>query len=516
MNLAGFLNASARTYGDRPAVVVGPRMYLDYAALARASAGLGGAIRHRMGLNRGDSVLLAMSNNRDYLTVLFSCWQAGLTAVPVNARLHPREIAYIATDARARLAFATSELADGLTRELPSLPVILPESREFAAMTQHDPVTQATTAPSDIAWIFYTSGTTGRPKGALLSHRNLATMAIAYLADVDYLTPADSLLHLAATSHASGLFGLSFIAKAGANILPEAGGYDPTEMAAIIAANHSLSFFAPAMLLDKMAADASIRAAPLNHIRTILTGAGPIYVEDLRRWLDAFGPRIWNGYGQGESPCTITALPKEELWDAYAAGDAARMGSVGIARTGIALRIVRPDGSEADPDEVGEVLVQGDTVMSGYLNLPGASAETLRDGWLHTGDLARVDARGYLTLLDRKKDLIITGGMNVYAREVEELLLEHPSVAECAVIGVRDAEWGESVVALIVPRSESLDTRALDSFCLERLARFKRPKQYRVMNELPKNAAGKVLKAELRRMLSDAAGEESISQNRSA
>lgn len=499
MNIAGFLNSSARSYANRPAVVVGRRTRLDYAGLARASAGLGGALLSRMELRPGDRVLLAMSNNPDYLTVLFACWQAGLAAVPVNAKLHPKEIAYIGRDSEAKVIFATPDFAGGVAQEQPGLPLIVPGSAEFVAFEAHEPVNEAETLPTDTAWIFYTSGTTGRPKGALLSHRNLAAMAVTYLADVDYLTPRDSLLHLAATSHASGLFGLSFIAKAGANVLPEAGGYDPVEIAAILAANESLSFFAPSTLINRMAADAPLRAARLENLRTVLTGAGPIYLEDLKRWLVLFGPKIWNGYGQGESPCTITAMPKHELWAAYQAGDAARMGSVGIARTGMTVQIARSDGSLAATNEVGEVMVRGETVMAGYLRQSEASAEALRGGWLHTGDLARMDERGFVTLLDREKDVIITGGMNVYAREVEEVLLTHPEVTECAVIGMKDKDWGESVVALIVPRAGGVDPAQLDALCLDRLARFKRPKYYETVAALPKNAAGKVLKAELRR-----------------
>lgn len=496
MNLAGLLAASARSFGDRPAVVIGDRRYLDYAGLGRAAAGVAGGLVSRFGLRPGDRVLLAMTNNPDYLTILFACWQAGLTAVPVNAKLHPREIAFIAQDAGARVAFATADLAQGIAAELPALPLILPGTADYAALAAGDPAAMADTAPTDIAWIFYTSGTTGRPKGALLSHRNLMAMAVAYLADVDHLTPQDALLHLAATSHASGLFGLSFIAKAGANILPESGGYDAAEMAAILAAQQQLTFFAPSTLLNRMEADPVIRGARLDHLRTVLTGAGPIYAQDLGRWLTAFGPKVWNGYGQGETPCTITAMPKEVLWQAHQAGDMARMASVGIARTGTEVRI------DAAPGDVGEVLVRGDTVMAGYLNRPEATAEALQGGWLHTGDLGRMDERGFLTLLDRSKDVIITGGTNVYAREVEEVLLTHPAVAEVAVIGLPDPEWGEAVVALIVPRPGAApDPGALDSLCLGHLARFKRPKDYRMVGSLPKNAAGKVLKAELRRTL---------------
>ena len=499
MNIAGFLANAARTFGDRPAVTVGQGLWLDYAGLGRAAAGLAGALRGRFGLRPGDRVLLAMSNNPDYLTVLFACWQAGLVAVPVNAKLHPAEIGHIGADSGARMVFATADLAQPVAQVLPGLPVILPGSAEFAALTAQDAIPLHEADPTDTAWIFYTSGTTGRPKGALLSHRNLAAKAIAYLADVDHLTPRDALLHLAATSHASGLFGLSFVAKAANNILPEAGGYDPAEMAAIIAAQPSLTFFAPTALLERMGRDAAMQDAPREHIRTILTGAGPVYAADIRRTLAGFGPRLWNGYGQGESPCTITAMSKEMIAGAAQAGDDDRLISVGIARSGITLRIARPDGTEAAPGEMGEVLVRGDTVMAGYLNQPAATAEALAGGWLHTGDLGRLDERGYLYLTDRKKDLIITGGMNVYAREVEEVLLSHPAVAEVAVIGARDPRWGESVLALIVPRpSMQLTAQALDALCLGRLARFKRPKRYELVTSLPRNAAGKVLKAALR------------------
>ncbi len=271
-------------------------------------------------------------------------------------------------------------------------------------------------------------------------------------------------------------------------------------MKTLIATTPNLTFFAPSTLLNRMVAD--LRGVTLDNIRTILTGAGPIYLEDMKRWLAAFGPRIWNGYGQGETPCTITALPKPVLWDAYEQNDTARMGSVGIARTGTSVQIANPDGSSVENGAIGEVLVRGETVMAGYMNNPAATAEALAGGWLHTGDLARMDDHGFVTLLDRQKDVIITGGMNVYAREVEEVLLSHAAVAECAVIGVKDADWGESVIALIVTRAPC-DVADLDSLCLDRLARFKRPKRYEIVASLPKNAAGKVLKAALRRQWAD-------------
>ncbi|MGB2203665.1 MAG: AMP-binding protein, partial [Pseudooceanicola atlanticus] len=205
------------------------------------------------------------------------------------------------------------------------------------------------------------------------------------------------------------------------------------------------------------------------HIRTVLTGAGPVLAQDVRNAVDTFGPRLWNGYGQGESPCTITANDQASIARAIAEGDDTGLVSVGIPRTGVTLRLLAPDGSEVPQGEAGEVCLRAPTVMSGYLNRPEATADTLAGGWLHTGDIGRLDDRGRLTLLDRIKDVIISGGMNVYAREVEDVLSTHPAVAEVAVIGTPDPKWGEIVVALIVPAPGATPTalaESLDAHCL--------------------------------------------------
>lgn len=504
MTLALLLENAARRWGDRPAVSVGAAVRLDYAGFAERAARLAGGMA-ATGLRPGDRVLLAMHNNADYLPLMFACWWGGFAAVPANARLHPSEIGFIGQDAGAALGFVSEDLAEGVAAEL-ACPVLVQGGAEAARLAQADPLPRHAAGPEDLAWIFYTSGTTGRPKGAMLSHRNLTAMAVAYLADVDHLSPRDALLHLAATSHASGLFALSFVAKGANNILPEAGGYDAEEMAATLRREESLTFFAPSVLLRRMAADGPVREAPLDGLRTILTGAGPIHAEDIRLFLDVFGPRLWNGYGQGESPCTITAIDKATLWEVHRNGPAERLTSVGWARTGIDVRVADAQGRAVPPGESGEVLVRGDTVMSGYLNRPEATAEALRHGWLHTGDMGRMDAQGFLHLLDRRKDMIVSGGMNVYAREVEEVLRGHPNVAEAAVIGLPDAEWGETVCAVIMPDGHAPSPDDLDALCLSRLARFKRPKRYEIVQALPKNSAGKVLKTDLRARFGEPAG----------
>jgi long-chain acyl-CoA synthetase len=496
MNLANLLSSSARSFPDRPAVSIGPRTLFDYHTLGRRSAALAASLRSRFGLKPGDRVAIAMKNCPEYLEILFACWHAGLITVPMNARLHARELAFMAEDCAAALIFASDEIAQELS-PLFSAPTLLASSRDYQRLTSAQPIEPHETQADDLAWIFYTSGTTGRPKGAMLSHRNLMAMTIGYLADVDRPTPSDALLHLAATSHASGLFALSYIAKASNNIFPESGGFDPNEVAMIIDASSNLSFFVPPTQLRRICRSPAIAAAHHSNVRTVLVGAAPVHADDLHSGLATFGARLWHGYGQGESPCTITAMSKTMIAEAAAAGDHERLVSVGIARTGMTVRVADHNCGPLPPGEIGEVLVRGETVMSGYWNRPEATQQTLHQGWLHTGDLGRMDERGFLTLLDRKKDLIISGGVNIYAREIEEVLLLHPAVAEVAVIGLPDAEWGESVAAIVVLRT-AIDADELDNLCLTKIGRFKRPRRYEFVGDLPKNAAGKILKRELR------------------
>jgi acyl-CoA synthetase (AMP-forming)/AMP-acid ligase II len=219
-----------------------------------------------------------------------------------------------------------------------------------------------------------------------------------------------------------------------------------------------------------------------------------MYVESLRKAMAAFGPVFAQLYGQGESPMTITGLRRAD----HESGDDAILGSVGYARSGVEVAVLGADGTLAGAGEVGEIVCRGDVVMTGYWNNPGATAETLKDGWLYTGDMGSFDARGYLTLRDRSKDVVISGGSNIYPREVEEVLLEHPGVSEAGVVGTPDPEWGEIVVAFIVGTASAAE---LDAHLLQRIARFKRPKRYEFVDELPKNSYGKVLKRELRKQL---------------
>jgi long-chain acyl-CoA synthetase len=240
-------------------------------------------------------------------------------------------------------------------------------------------------------------------------------------------------------------------------------------------------------------------AADCAGIKTIVYGGGPMYVEDIRKALEVMGNRFVQIYGQGECPMCITALSRDQLVQHTHPRWLERIASVGVAQSLVEVRVADATGQVLPPGDAGEILVRGDPVMAGYWKNPQATAAALRDGWLWTGDIGSFDHDGFLTLKDRSKDVIISGGSNIYPREVEEVLLKHPAVCEVSVIGRRDAQWGEVVVAFVV--GDSVAPSALDALCLEHMARFKRPREYRFVDSLPKNNYGKVLKTELREML---------------
>jgi acyl-CoA synthetase (AMP-forming)/AMP-acid ligase II len=424
-------------------------------------------------LKPGDRVALAMKNCPQYWELLFACWHAGLTAVPMNAKLHAKEFAYIIENCGARACFY--------------------DSREFAKL-EGDPRQPAATGPDDTAWLFYTSGTTGVPKGAMLTHRNLLFAAQAYFSDIDKLGPQDAILHPAPLSHGSGLYGLPHFAAGALNVIPGSGGFDAAEIYQLLDCWPNASFFAAPTMLVRLLASPSAR--PPSSLKTISYGGAPMYVADSLRAIELFGPRLYQLYGQGESPMTITGLPQDFHQRK------ADLETCGTARTGVEVKIVDGDDRELPPGEIGEIVTRSDCVMAGYWNNAEATAAALRGGWLHTGDVGSLDERGFLTIRDRSKDLIISGGSNIYPREIEEVLLRHPAVAECSVVGRVHPEWGEEVVAFIVFSPNAKTTaQELDALCLENIARFKRPKDYRFVDSLPKNNYGKVLKTALREVL---------------
>jgi long-chain acyl-CoA synthetase len=333
----------------------------------------------------------------------------------------------------------------------------------------------------------------------MLSHGNLLAMTLCYFADVDRIEPGDAILHAAPMSHGSGLYIPPHIAKAALQIVPESGGFEPAEICELMHRHRGVTLFAAPTMVGRLVESPAVDPSRLHGLKTIVYGGGPMYVADLKRALDRLGPRLVQIYGQGESPMTITSLPKWIINDRDHPRWEQRIASVGQQQSWVEVMVADGADRPVATGEAGEVLARGPSVMGGYWNKPEASRETLRGGWLHTGDVGSLDADGFLTLKDRSKDLIISGGSNIYPREVEEVLLKHPGVAEVAVIGRRHPDWGEEVVAFVVKRGQSLVSEAeLDRLCLAEIARFKRPRAYRFLAELPKNSYGKILKTALR------------------
>jgi fatty-acyl-CoA synthase len=490
VNLFALLDQVAQRFPDRGAVYQGRRRCCTWGELRERVLRLAGSIRHDHPV--GARIAIASENRPEIVELLFGIWAAECVAVPINYKLHPREMAQILDDAGAAQVFASPNIATQLDARHPVEAVDCGQySRRFTA----EPATVPSTDPSALAWLFYTSGTTGKSKGAMLSHRNLMAMTVAHLADMDAPDENCSLVHAAPMSHGSGLYIPAYVSRGARQVVSERGGFEPDEFLDLC--EHypgSSAFLAPTMVQRVIETG---RARP-EQLRTIIYGGGPMYVDSIKKALAAFGPVFAQIYGQGESPMTITGLRRDDHEDA----DDATLGSVGYARSGTQVAVLKDDGTAAAVGEIGEIVCRGDVVMGGYWGNPSASAETLRDGWLRTGDMGSFDTRGYLTLHDRSKDVVISGGSNIYPREVEEVLLEHPDVSEACVVGAPDEEWGEVVVAFIVTGvADTINTADLDAHLLTRIARFKRPKRYLIVDELPKNSYGKVLKKDLRRQL---------------
>jgi acyl-CoA synthetase (AMP-forming)/AMP-acid ligase II len=508
MHAGHLLTRAALRYGDRPAWIAGDRRVSFREAEGRvnrlAHALLG------LGARPGDRVGMLMPNCYQGLETILAPMKAGMAVVPMNMRLHPEEHAYMLDDAGARVLVYTEDFREHLASVRGRLRTVerficlgagAPGDLEFesllAATPREDPPDVAI-EPDAMAWLFYTSGTTGHPKGAMLTHRALLTMAQQFLMLTPPRGPDDVVLHAAAITHGSGCLLFHHLAAGAANAFPATRSFDPPRIFDAIARTRATTMFLVPTMINTLLGAPERTRFDLSSLHTVIYGGAPMYVEHLEASLAAFGPIFVQIFGQGEAPMTITVLPRAE----HVTGDPVarrRLASAGRETPAVRVRIVDEDDRPRPAGEMGEIVVRGDLVMKGYWNKPEATAETLRGGWLHTGDIGYMDEGGYLYITDRKKDMIISGGSNIYPREIEEVICQHPAVFEVAVIGVPDERWGEATKALVVARPGQSPTEAeIVEHCRRHLASYKKPQSVEFLPALPKNAYGKVLKRELR------------------
>ncbi|MCH2202473.1 MAG: long-chain fatty acid--CoA ligase [Fuerstiella sp.] len=509
MNIGKFLTQSARSIPQNPAIVHGSSMW-TYAEFnervnqfANALVGLGVA--------KGDHVALLMYNGPQMLEAMFACFKVGCGAVPINFRLHPNEFTFIIDQSESKVVVATAQFNLALKQhrnQMSQVHHIITTSGADEELLDYETVLSgaasefedAELAPDDVAWLFYTSGTTGRPKGAMLTHRNLTGMTMNCLADMcPGCGPNDVTLHAAPLSHGSGLYSIPNVARAATHVIPDGTSFDPANVLRLIEQHRVTNIFVAPTMLKRLIDCPDLDHCDSSSLKSVIYGGAPMLVEDLTTAVAKLGPCLVQLYGQGESPMTITYLPHR---DHVVNGDhdrRRRLASVGIPRTDVEVAVVDDNGRQLPSGSCGEIVTRSDMVMKGYWQNPGATAAALKDGWLHTGDIGRFDECGYLFLMDRSKDMIISGGENIYPREIEEVLIRHPAVREVAVIGVPDPEWGESVKAVVSTTSgTSVTDQELIDFCRKHVSSYKKPRSVDFVDEIPKNNYGKIMKRVLR------------------
>ncbi|MDB5535033.1 MAG: AMP-dependent synthetase [Hyphomicrobiales bacterium] len=523
MNIAAILPRSANLYGPGIAVAHGRSAHLTYDGLLDQVRRIAGGLK-RMGLQKGDRIAFFMTNDPHYIALKFATWWMGAVAVPINAKLHRKEVAHILADCGAAVVFVNRDtaavlapLAGQVNSEVTGLrQIVAVGSLEHDALLTSPPSQSMEPAlADDLAWLFYTSGTTGFPKGAMISHGNLYSMARSYLSDVDSIAPQATLVHLAPMSHGSGLYTLPFLAMGGISVVPQSGSFDEAEFFDLLPHWQEISAFVAPTMMQRLTNHAIANKVDIRHLRCMIYGGGPLYLADLQKAADHFGPVFAQIYGQGECPMSITSMSRQRFTAALAARDEKCLQSVGVPFLGTDLQIRDGDGKALGNGETGEICVHSSACFLGYWHNDDGTRAALQDGWLLTGDLGTIDAAGHLHLVGRSKETIISAGTNIYPVEIENVLLQHPAVIEAAVLGVPDAEWGECVAAFVVVEHETPDLEAqLDALCLANIARFKRPRRYYRRPSLPKNAYGKVLKRELLHELLEEAKAEAVQAGR--
>jgi long-chain acyl-CoA synthetase len=491
LNLASLLSESAGRSPESPAIRLG-EAELSYGELDESSARLATLLREK-GLRPGDRVGVMLPNVLEFPVAYYGVLRAGGIVVPMNVLLKRREIAFYLGDSGAELllawhGFAEEARAGAADAEAETIEV---EPAAFAAMlAEHEPSPGlADTAEEDTAVILYTSGTTGKPKGAELTHMNLFRNADVSSRTTSEISQGDVVLGALPLFHSFGQtvsMNASLMVGACLTLVPR---FDPGEALATMQRDGVTHFYGVPTMYGALLHHPERESFDTSALRTCITGGASMPVEVLHGFEEAFGAKVMEGYGLSEtSPVACSNHPDKER----------KAGSIGTPIEGVEMRVVDEDDEPVAQGEVGEIAIRGHNVMKGYWQRPDATEEAMRGGWFHSGDMARIDEDGYFYIVDRKKDLIIRGGYNVYPREVEEVLYEHPKIREAAVVGVPHDEWGEEIgAAVVLHEGEELAPEAVSAYVKERIAAYKYPRLVWFIEDLPKGPTGKILKREI-------------------
>lgn len=503
MNLATFVTQAARRLGDRPALVMGERRW-SWAELDARVDALAAALQDR-GLARGDRVMCQSQNCMEMFQAMFAVWRAGGVWVPANFRQTADEVVYLTQSAGARFMLCNAAFpghAAACAEAVPGLSLIALGEADFgpsvealtdAAMGRRVP--PVAVDRDDPCWFFFTSGTTGRPKASVLTHGQMAFVVTNHLADLmPGLTP-DASLVVAPLSHGAGVHQLTQVARGVPTVLMPSERFDAPTVWRLVEEWRVSTIFTVPTILKLMVEDPSVQAHDHSSLRYVIYAGAPMYREDQRRALATLGTVLVQYFGLGEVTGNITVLPP---W-LHSAADETRTGTCGYPRTGIEVQIQDDEGREVAPGETGEICCIGPAVFAGYFQNPQANAKSFRDGWFRTGDLGHMDAQGFVYITGRASDMFISGGSNIYPREIEEKILTHPAVTEVAVLGMPDPLWGEVGWAVCVLRDGmSVTAEELAAHLDGMLSRYKRPQRFLFWDALPKSAYGKITKKMVR------------------
>jgi fatty-acyl-CoA synthase len=503
MNLATFLAQAARRDPDGVALVMGDDRWTWAEWNARTDA-LAHALQTRFGLQKGDRVMCQSQNCTEMMQAMFAVWRAGGVWVPANFRQTPDEVAYLTQASGASLMFCNASFPDhaaacGVTTLAFGQADFGPDVTAITADHMGERPQVAPVDRDDPCWFFFTSGTTGRPKASVLTHGQMAFVVTNHLADLmPGLTADDASLVVAPLSHGAGVHQLTQVARGVKTILLPTERFDVAQVWDLVAEWRVSTMFTVPTILKLLVEHPSAEGADTSSLRYVIYAGAPMYRVDQQKALATLGPVLVQYFGLGEVTGNITVLPAH-LHQAED-GPQARIGTCGYARTGIEIQIQDDDGREVAPGETGEICCIGPAVFTGYYKNPEANAKSFRDGWFRTGDLGHMDDGGFVYITGRQSDMFISGGSNVYPREIEEKILTHPAINEVAVLGVPDPLWGEIGWAVCVANTPVAE-EDLAAFLDGKLSRYKMPKRFLFWDALPKSAYGKITKKMIREEL---------------